>query len=1157
MTNSTQRLLGSTRNPGFRALVLTQFLTTYVDNAFRTTVLLLSFRHLHQGEDNAVASLTTALFLLPYALLSLFAGVAADRFSKRTVIVAVKGMEVPLLLVGMVGLLFVDETTRWPLYLVLAMLTSLGLMTALLSPSRYGILPEILREEELSHGNGNLELGSYLGTLFGSLSAGFIAHGLEDPANYVWTLLLMPVASLLGLVASLGIPRVPPANLQVRLRDGFDPRVLGRHWNSLRTHAGLIPTVIGLTLFWSMSILFALNTIHFGSSVLGYKDDPIQNNWLLVAISVGVGVGSWGAGRVSTNTPNLGLVPLGCFAWFVASAGLTFGSSLGQAAAWLALAGVGAGLFVVPLNTFLEQFTPRETRASCIGTSNIVTVIGMLMACGLNFMLGTVMGINPGWIFLVAAAVLALATLAAIRWVPDHCVRLGTQLLTRLFYRIEVIGEENIPKTGGALLVFNHVSFADGNIVTSSFSRFVRFVVYSGHYQFPILKRLGEIMQAIPVDPEASPKEIVQQLRKASDALLRGELVCIFAEGSITRTGFTLPFLRGLELIMKRAPGVPIIPACIDGMWGSVFSFHRGKFFWKRPRKWRPRVTVALGKALPSDTPAIKVREDVQLLGVECFERRKLHRLPYHRQFLRTAKKFSRRQAVGDVNTGVMNFGQTLMRSAILARMLGRKLGKENIVGVFVPPSVGGALANVALTLLGKIPVNLNYTTGVDVLDSCIKQANITQVVTSRLFIKKVGLQPNAELIYLEDLRNELRTTDKLFGLLARFLPAFITERTLFKLSSHGMDDLATIIFSSGSTGDPKGVMLTHNNICSNIEGIMQMVNASEEDRLMGVLPLFHSFGFTVTLWLPLTHGPCVIFHFNPLEADIIGNLIRDHKLTIFVSTATFLRNHIRKCGPDDFKTIRLIVCGAEKLPMSVADQFEQKFKVRPMEGYGCTELSPAVSANVPDYVQGSLRQIGQKRGTIGHPMPGMAVRVVDPDTWEPLPIGTEGMLIVKGPNVMKGYLNKPELTKQVIRDGWYQTGDIAKLDEDGFITITDRLSRFSKIGGEMVPHGKVEDLLHEILETHDQLCAVVGVPDPRKGERLIVIHTPLPMSVDQLWEKLRNKGLPPLWLPAKTAFFEVQELPVLGTGKTDLKGIKRLALDKVGNPMGLAGQTS
>lgn len=1140
---------GSTRSLGFRSLVATQFLTSFNDNAFRTCVLLLSFRYLHRGEDNAVASLTSALFLLPYALLSLFAGVAADRFSKRSVILVGKAFELPLVLIGLVGLLWIDSNTPWAFTFVLAVLTFLGLQTALLSPSRYGILPEILRDSQLTHGNGNLELGNYLGVLVGSVAAGFITEGLVDVARFGWALGLMPVAGLAGITLALGIPRVPAADPNANLIQGLDPRRFVANWRRIRDQVGLRPVVLGLTVFWSMSTLMALNTIHFGSSVLGFKDSPIQNNWLLVAISVGVGAGSWLAGRLSGRGDELALVPLGGAAWSGASVALGFTETFGPAAAWLAVAGTGAGLFIVPLNTYLERFSPAETRASCIATANIVTVIGMLAACGLNFLLGTVMGMSPLTIFLFAGAALIVASGLAILLAPDHFIRIGVWVVTRAFYRLDLVGIENVPTKGPALLVMNHTSFVDGNLITASFRRFVRFVVYKGHAELPILRRMAAIMKAIPVDADAPPKEIVKSLRAASDALNRGELVCVFAEGGISRVGFTLPFQRGFEMIMKRAPNVPIIPGYIDGMWGSVFSYYRGKFFWKWPRKWRYPVTVSFGKPMPADSSAVAVREQVQLLGADCWERRKMRRLPFHRQFIRTAKRFSRRPAVGDINTGIMNFGQTLMRSVILRRLLARKLGPEQVVGVFVPPSVGGALANVALTFLGKVPVNLNYTTGIAILNNCVRQAGIRQIVTSKLFLKKVGLEPDGELIYLEDLRNDLRTSDKLFGLAARLLPAWVTDRWLLGLSAHGMDDLATIIFSSGSTGDPKGIMLTQNNVVSNIEAIMQTVNATENDKLMGVLPLFHSFGYTVTLWLPLSNGPEVVFHFNPLEADVIGKLIRDHRLTIFVSTATFLRNHIRKCDPDDFRTIRLIVCGAEKLPMSVADQFEKKFGVRPMEGYGCTELSPAVSANVPDVVLGNIRQVGHKPGTIGHPMPGQAVRIINPETWEPLPIGAEGMLVVKGPNVMKGYLNKPEMTAQVIRDGWYATGDIAKLDEDGFITITDRVSRFSKIGGEMVPHGKVEDLLHEILETTEQLCAVVGVPDARKGERLVVLHTPLPLSTDQLWERLREKGLPPIWLPAKSAFFEVPELPVLGTGKLDLKGIKRVALEKVGTP--------
>jgi acyl-[acyl-carrier-protein]-phospholipid O-acyltransferase/long-chain-fatty-acid--[acyl-carrier-protein] ligase len=514
--------------------------------------------------------------------------------------------------------------------------------------------------------------------------------------------------------------------------------------------------------------------------------------------------------------------------------------------------------------------------------------------------------------------------------------------------------------------------------------------------------------------------------------------------------------------------------------------------------------------------------------------------------FVRRAKRFSRRACISDGTTPMMTFGQTLMRTIILSRLLRRKLADTRFVGIFLPPSVGAVLANLSVSGLGRIPVNLNYTVGLEVLDNCITQCGIRQVITSRQFTEKIKLEPHAELVFLEDLRSQVGTSDKFSGLVGRFLPAGLVTRLFFDVRQIAMDELATVIFSSGSTGIPKGVMLTHHNIISNIESVVQTVDCTERDRVMGVLPLFHSFGYTVSMWLPLRIGASAVYHYSPLEAEVIGKMVREQQATIFLSTATFLRNYIRKCGADDFRSVRIIMCGAEKLPMQVADQFERKFGIRPLEGYGCTELSPAVSANRPDVERRGGRQVGHKPGTIGHPMPGIAVRIAHPETLEPLPIGQEGLLLVKGPNVMKGYLNRPDLTAEAIRDGWYCTGDIARLDEDGFLTITDRISRFSKIGGEMVPHAKIENEIHRILDTHEQLCVVVGVPDERKGERLVVIHVPLPISVDELWHKLSQSGLPPLWIPSRSAFFEVSNLLVLGSGKLDLKGIKAIAHQKL-----------
>jgi acyl-[acyl-carrier-protein]-phospholipid O-acyltransferase / long-chain-fatty-acid--[acyl-carrier-protein] ligase len=329
---------------------------------------------------------------------------------------------------------------------------------------------------------------------------------------------------------------------------------------------------------------------------------------------------------------------------------------------------------------------------------------------------------------------------------------------------------------------------------------------------------------------------------------------------------------------------------------------------------------------------------------------------------------------------------------------------------------------------------------------------------------------------------------------------------------------------------------------------MVQAIDPGPSDRLLGVLPLFHSFGYTVTIWVPLQVGASLIYHPDPRQSKEIGALCRDYRCTMFISTPTLLRFCYKRCGEEDFKTVRILVVGAEKLSPAFAAEFKEKFGIPVLEGYGCTELSPVASVNVPDWEEAEVRQIGNKPGTIGQPVPGVAAKVVDPDTLEPLPPNVEGMLMIYGANVMQGYLGKPELTREVIRDGWYITGDIAKLDEDGFITITDRLARFSKIAGEMVPHQKIEDELHKALETGERVFAVTSVPDERRGERLVVLHALLPggVTLHEVWLRLSEAGLPNLWIPDERDFVEIPELPVLGTGKLDLKRIKDLARERL-----------
>jgi len=464
------------------------------------------------------------------------------------------------------------------------------------------------------------------------------------------------------------------------------------------------------------------------------------------------------------------------------------------------------------------------------------------------------------------------------------------------------------------------------------------------------------------------------------------------------------------------------------------------------------------------------------------------------------------------------------------------------MVGVILPASVGGALTNIAILLAGKVPVNLNFTSGAEAMVSAIDQCGIKTILTSRVFLSKANLENVDGMVFLEEIRKTFDAPKKLLTALKAFLlPArWLTQRYVKTLKP---TDLATVIFSSGSTAMPKGVMLSHHNIVSNVEGITQVIKFTPKDRIMGVLPLFHSFGFTGTLWLPLLAGFGAVYHPSPTDAKTIGETIQKYQATLFISTSTFYAGYLRRCTKEEFASLRYVIAGAEKLREPVVKAYQEKYGITILEGYGCTELAPVVSVNMPDVIDGEEKQICNKSGTVGPPIPGVAVKIIDPDTERTLTAGEEGLLLIKGPNVMLGYLNQPVLTEQSMRGGWYITGDIATVDEDSFIRITDRISRFSKIGGEMVPHMRIEEVINEVIGS--AASAVTAVPDAHRGEKLIGFYSHNGMTREELWNKLNHSNLPKLWIPKRENLHPVDVLPVLGTGKVDLKKIKAMALER------------
>jgi acyl-[acyl-carrier-protein]-phospholipid O-acyltransferase/long-chain-fatty-acid--[acyl-carrier-protein] ligase len=515
---------------------------------------------------------------------------------------------------------------------------------------------------------------------------------------------------------------------------------------------------------------------------------------------------------------------------------------------------------------------------------------------------------------------------------------------------------------------------------------------------------------------------------------------------------------------------------------------------------------------------------------------------------LRACRQRRRREKIVDTTGAKLTGGELLTRALVLRQLLRRHVlaPDETMVGLLLPPSAAAVAANLGLALDRRVTVNLNYTLTSEQLNGSIAEAGIRHVLTSRKFLEKVPLELDAELVFLEDFRDKATRRDKLVGAFLGYVaPIGLLER-LLGLDQIDGDDVMTVIFTSGTTDRPKGVLLTYTNLAASIEAVDSVVHWSDDDVLIGVLPFFHSFGSTIALWSMLVKDIKVAYHSNPLDAQIVGQLCRKHGGTILPVTPMFLRNYVRRCDPADFETLDIVATGGEKLPREVADAFEQKFGIRPFEAYGVTEMAPLISSNAPLHRAASTAGDTWREGTVGRPVAGVRAKVIDAETGAELGPGERGLLLVTGPNLMKGYLNQPEATAAVMRDGWYVTGDMAVIDEDGFITLVDRLSRFAKIAGEMVPFVAVETALAEIVGPDAEggpRAVVTAVPDPTRGERLMVVHTPWEHTPEALRRELATAGLPNLFLPARDSFVEVEQLPVVGSGKIDLKRIKEIAL--------------
>jgi acyl-[acyl-carrier-protein]-phospholipid O-acyltransferase/long-chain-fatty-acid--[acyl-carrier-protein] ligase len=1031
----------------------------------------------------------------------------------------VKAFEIGITVLGLAAL--VSGRLDW----MLAVMFLLGLHSTVFSPAKYGIVPEIWPDEELSHANGLLEMSTFVAMVLGMSLAG-VMYGRSAGAAWRVGAVTIGLAAT-GLAASTRITRVPASGAKQRFR--WNPFAeIGTSTRQLVGNRPLWLTVLGISFFWFFGALFKMDLPGFGKEVLHASDARTALLWTFLAL--GVGSGNLLAGRLSGKKVELGLVPLGGV-WLALGSFALFAARASYAWSVVALVGIGvaSGLFVVPLYAFMQQRAGKQEKGRIVAANNFYQTLAMLVASVLLLVCRKPLG-EAGMVLLAGVLTLA-ATIYIVSVVPEFFVRLCLWLFTHTVFRLRIHGVENVPHRGPALLVCNHVSYVDGLLVGACMQRFIRFMVLKRIYDLPPLNWFFRLGHAIPV---GSGREAVQAIRTAHRELEAGHVVCIFAEGTITRTGNLLPFKRGLEKIVGDLQ-VPVIPVHLDGVWGSIFSFERGRFFFKLPKKVPYPVGVSFGQPMSPSTPAHEVRQAIQELAANAVERRKKPGDRLDLRLIHNCRRHWFRFGMADSSGRELSCGRALAGAMMVRGWLRRERPGEEYTGILLPPSAAGALVNLGTTLAGRIAVNLNFTAGREAMAAAVEQCGIRTIVTSRQFLAKAKLEEMDGMVFVEDLLGRAGTMTRIGALVAaRLMPArWIARRDWTP------DSTAAIIFSSGSTGVPKGVMLSHYNLLANIEAIRQLFAVDERDRVVGVLPFFHSFGYTVTLWFPLMTGCGAVYHPNPTDAKTIGDLTARYRATLLLSTPTFCGAYTRKCTREQFATLRYVLAGAEPLREAVAAAFEEKFGIAPLEGYGATEMSPVIAVNTPNYDDGEEKQVGRKPGTVGHPLPGVAVRVVHPETFEPLPPGSEGMLLVRGANRMAGYLAQPALTAGALRDGWYITGDIVAIDDDGFIRITGRLARFSKIGGEMVPHGKIEDALTQILGGAP--CAVTAVADGQRGERLVALYA-ADIGAAELWERLAQTDLPRLWLPKRENLYAVESLPLLGTGKLDLRALRARA---------------
>ena len=1123
------------------------FINAFVDIGHKITLQNVVFKEFVGSEQIVLMAILNAMIIIPFVLFFSPSGFLSDKFPKNKIIKY--GAAAAIILTILITICYYNNLF-WSAFILTLLL---GVQSAFYGPAKLGYIRELVSKEKISSLNAWLQSVSMIGILISMGVYSFIFQSIyNNSLNSLYLIgVSLVVLSCVEFLFSLSLPTLKETqNITFNKKDYISGKLLKNSFKDFISNKTIILSMVGLSVFWLIMQLMAVSFPSFAQSL--NINSVVEVNAILATTGIGIFIGSLLYSYYSKNYIETGTIPVGALGLVVSLYLIINVDNTNMLFMYFLMAGISGGLFVVPLNSLIQFHAKEDQLGNTMAGSNWIQSAIMLLG-----LIGTTIlalnNIDQSILMPIILFIAIIGTLYTIYEIPQSLLQFVIKFVFNFKYKLFVHGLNNLKSNGAILLLGNHVSWIDWAIIQMASPRRIKFLMDKSIYNKWYLRRFLDLLGVIPIS--GANKD---SLKKIASYLDNGEVVCIFPEGLITRNGHLSEFKKGFEKILEMTTNresVTVIPFYISGLWGDQFS--RASQILKN--NWKTRdITILFGNEVVNPN-SDNVKKAVFNLSTKVWLLDNEKRTSLGFEIFNNLIKSKREFIVKD-STGIELNGKKLLTAAIAFKNI-LNIKSQN-VGVILPSTAAGMIINLALLFKGKTLVNLNYTASIESLKATIKKAGIDTIITSDKFLNKLKaknmdlteLFDSINVIKLEEVKDQISQKDKLFILLKLYLlPNFLLK--IIYLKKVLKTDTAIILFSSGSEGTPKGVELSHENIIGNIKQITNILNPREEDSILGILPIFHAFGITVTTLLPVLEDIPVVCHPDPTDSKEIGSLVAKNKVTIMAATSTFLRIYTanKKINALMFDSLRLVIAGAEKLDSNVRKDFKEKFGKDIFEGYGATETSPVASVNIPNILTPDLTiQEGFKLGSVGMPIPGTSFKIVEPieierfrkeaDKLNELNTLEEGMILISGPQIMKGYLLEPEKTKEVIlvedNRKWYITGDKGRLDSDGFLTIVDRYSRFAKLGGEMISLTAVEEEIGKCIKDIEYIA--ISAPDAKKGEKIIMVYQGElnENETKQLFVKSFQNNL---MIPSE--LFKVDILPKLGTGKKDFKKAKELYL--------------